>query len=278
MATTLRRRDFIGLSGLGMTLVPGRAFGNHPSALPGPSNEARVARTRSEVGYWLGSEGACDIPQRESVGPELPFTPDVVSAHHVEPDPELECGAAVTIHGLVQGEAGWQSPELEGLAVTVRYPSVDPSVCEPVDFQAWGFVSSPVVSRGSPIRFTVPRSPREDVTLRLERRCGAVGMTRRLLDRTLLGRSTASPAGPVSSEACFSSLPGWRTPKLRRGIYLIAVGDRPEWSRIAWDEYRFRLSDDAAACGRLERVGPGGPEPVTFDYLVVAFGAPAALA
>jgi hypothetical protein len=244
------RRDFIRLGGLGVVL--GSMASGRSARARGARPEAGVPRTIA-AGYWLGSEERTDPGSWSLAGDET----TLVSALAIPPDPELEGGAAVTVHGLVEAAPAWHSPALQSLSLTARYALPDlPDSDDGIDFQAWSYARGPVTNDGSPIRFEIPTGPGVDLRLTLEREAERPGLGRRALDAALTGVGIDASPLPARAHLRLTSdrTPG--TPKLRRGVYVIAVGDRPAWARFAWADHSF--------------------PPTELDHLVISIDRPGA--
>ena len=83
------------------------------------------------------------------------------------------------------------------------------------------------------------------------------------------GVQSGTPDGAFVKEFRFT--PGSRAhqPRLRRGVYFLASGDRLAESSPDWQRYQFLQVGKEEGIRRLVRMGPFGLEPADFDYLVV---------
>ena len=79
---------------------------------------------------------------------------------------------------------------------------------------------------------------------------------------------------PLSEgEAWFTTGAEPTRPKLRRGVYFIAVEDHGNHREPAWHRYQFRAapkSADEVGPRRLVQPTLGGWAPVDFDYMIVS--------
>lgn len=240
--------------GLGLataTLAPSLASAAGPLAWPGLAG-ASDARDQVSIGYWLGSESLPSV-ERLSHSAESYFVDscrerleafDEIEPRQADLVPAGELwsgdrrfardGVAVTIHGLFPND-GRAAGRLPCFSISM-VQGKDYGPHHPERFHAWSYLGHEQPEGGAGVRFTAPVLADRGLTLAFEMTeaatAGAEPERRELLTRFSLGQEIA-------------------TPKLRRGLYLIAwraakARPLPSWRRfevLASDAETAALSD-----------------------------------
>ncbi len=265
----MTRRDF--LIGGPASLLGAAAVGS--DVLSGGARDAeavpRLLAGPVSVGYWIGGAQVPDVgrpglvmrgrqlrTRLEAEGSALRFHPDVIAADLLPAgDPAfLREPVQLAIHGIAEAEPSWFGPALERLSTQVHFEVFDGGARRTLRYSAWHYDRRPVRNVSGGVRLAVPVDSTATVRLSLQRRDAGPG---------LLGGAPVIREGEVGLSA--GREPG--QPKLRRGVYFIAVlhASRP---RPAWEQLQFR--EAGAGARGLVRRGLFGLEPADFDYLVVS--------
>lgn len=242
---------------------------------------ADIAPGSLPVGYLEGSEDIGFDELRAAgrapgAGVVLPANAVPVGRGRVVPaadlpsgDPGLVAGSArLMVHGMFMADPSLFVPDVDRLAVHVHFRVSDASRGS-AHFAAWHYGRRPVANAGRSVGMTVPVGPDDGLRLTIERGNTRPMLTARLLDRVVHGRHADASPGAWSRDVVFTSGgEGTRRPRLRRGVYLIAVPSGEGRPGPDWRSHRFVRDGNGAAL--LVRQGLLGPEPADFDYLVVS--------
>lgn len=288
-AALISRRQFLVLGSAGLSGAA--AFAAALSRPGGSVAEAALGGggpLSLSVGYWVPSEhlptfeGLALAAGRSSLRAGIPAVGgDVVPAESL---PAGDAGLArtgvwLTIHGLVRAERPVPRPALHALSVHVHRDVLDRGGrSTTIPYSAWRF-GGPTGPRVSPaVRVRVPLDSRSGLRLSIERSDASLAGRGRLCAALVRGSAAAAPepGGPSCGALHFTIRPEPRRPRLRRGVYFLAVLDGGHAPPV-WSQYEFRAigSPDTGARS-LVRTGAAGAEPMPFDYLVMTVDQPRA--
>jgi hypothetical protein len=228
------------------------------------------------VGYWTGSEECADLAAFLA-GELSPLRADIIPAEALPSgDPGfLRTGAYVTIHGLTTAQRSLLRPELSGLSVQIPFRYIDRGVERTATCAAWNYSSAPVANRSAAAGMLVPVECDTGLRFFVEEQANEPGLLRRTFDAAVLGRSAGENGPTVGRRGEVRFMIGREAgvPKLRRGIYAVALPGRHGWTQPAWRHYQVLDTPDEPQPRGLRRQAPLGPEPADFDYLLISIEA-----
>ncbi len=161
-----------------------------------------------------------------------------------------DTGVRLTVHGLGSGHP---DPSLSAFSLFAHFPTQQPGVS--VQFNAWNYRRDTLNHHSSPVSFCMPVSRTEGLALSVVYPKKSTGETQDSTVRT--------------EHVCRFSTAAWnKQPKLRQGVYFVALPDPRSHALPNWDDYRFipEYEDDKLTGGTLWNcLGP-----VPFHYLVLS--------
>lgn len=166
----------------------------------------------------------------------------------------IDNGVRVTVHGLGNRLS---DPNVAAFSLLAHFPTRQAGISIP--FHAWNYRSDTLNHRSSPVSFRMAISRAEGLTL-------SVVYPKKADD-------AAGAKSRRSEHVCRFSLAGWnRQPKLRQGVYFVALPDSSSNALPTWEECQFvpEMSDGVLTGGTLSRATLTGLEPVTFHYLILS--------
>ncbi len=155
-------------------------------------------------------------------------------------------GVQITVHGLGRDHA---DPEIASFDLNAHFPSA--KSVEGQRFGAFHYRRDDINHHSSPVTFTMPVGKTDGLTLSL---------------------ATCPDAGtPATGHVCRFSMTGGNLPKLREGVYFLALPTSHTPLKPDWDSFQFQpeRSGDTLAGGTLMQSTLTGQRPVDFHYLVV---------
>ncbi|MCW3098820.1 MAG: hypothetical protein JWL77_4438 [Chthonomonadaceae bacterium] len=162
----------------------------------------------------------------------------------------IDNGVRVTVHGL---GSGYSDRHMAAVSLFVHFPTRQPGVCVP--FNVWNFHNDGLNDDDRPVSFCIPVRRSE-------------GMTLSVVYPEQTDSTNASTLVSTEHVCRFSIAPWNKQPKLRQGVYFIALPDDRSNVVPEWDECRFVpiYEGGELAGGTLW----SGPRPVPFHYLILS--------
>jgi hypothetical protein len=251
------RRDFLALGSAAILGVATSGLSNPLGRAVTTQASSSEAALPLSVGYW-GGLVETDYGRR--------ITWPLGSADSLPAGDRYFQGVGlvrVRIHGFWRA-SGHDTPI--SLTVFPRYPALGfPSR---LNVLSWQYVTRGKSAwRASSRSFVVPMVEDGVLDLAIDRRV----LTSASRQQAVVHPSSDATAGDPLVHAQVGEVLSFRSDdrpsslKLRRGTYVVAVGDRPDWSgvRIVEEAHLFRSVEGPLVSGWLE-------QPVSFDYLVMS--------
>jgi hypothetical protein len=231
------RRTFL-IGGAAAGLVAATATQSRAQVAALKREEGESPLPTGAIGYWDGQSGTVMPAARLKWGDRS----------------LIENGVRVTVHGLGSEHP---DPNIAGFALLAHFPTQLEGIA--VKFHAWKYRSDTLNHRSSPVGFSMPVSRTEGLAL-------SVVYPRK--------SDSALGVGMVRTEhVCRFSPTGWnKQPKLRQGVYFVALPDGSSTSLPNWEECRFVPEYDAGVLvgGTMCRLTATGIAPVGFHYLILS--------
>jgi hypothetical protein len=188
---------------------------------------APIAAERSanlSVGYVAGSDAFPYFSPLPWHDPDWPGGPLQIVPAAQEPlgDQNLAgTSVAIHLHGVYPCAPERQWRPVRSATLVTFFPSFDPLVAGPLPFFAWGCRRRPRITDGAPVRFPVPL-----------RRDGGLELVLEVMKNVTAVPGSLVPATRMRTSLYTDFTVDWDRgrPKLRRGIYLLALGE------TVWDE------------------------------------------
>jgi hypothetical protein len=269
--TPYKRRDFLVLGSAGL-LAP-LAVGANPLA-PSPEwvapagEGSRTESRAASVGYWAASPGLVDLEQDAALASvDEALTTRVVPADRLRADSGLiRAGTRLRLQGLVEPPEALLRPRLERLSAKVEFRVPIQGRIATLKVHAW---SRGPLDETSSVGLNVPVDRAGGLKISFDCRDGHLGLSGRLVRQALTG--TAPPADRAhASEVWFTTGAEAGKPKLRRGVYFVAIPGHDRGPAPAWQRYEFRATPKEDGPRRLVERTPLGFQPVDFHYMIVS--------
>lgn len=268
----IQRRDFLKFSLLsvcapvllGVHRAAGAVGSRVWNSVPLPPGE------QISVGYWQGNKHLTFLDATPAgvetlsfsiedvhlgkVAKDLPLSAHLISAEKLTVgDPQLiERGVKLTIHGMVGVDDEWQEDGLRALHLLVKFKRGDAASA----WQAWSLERSPVLNVSSAVTAVIPVD-QNGLELVAEMVSGRDGQAE---------TNTQVPIVLTVADEPFK-------PKLRRGIYFIAVNELPgqplpSWGRCRVVAARVQNEKSEGLTLTLGSRGPAFAKILNSKYLV----------